>query len=163
LTDEALFPGYKEHIRFAALTLTSQGLVNFGECSFVLKSGMIAHRASVFEENSVRWMERHGIRVAEAHDLPRGYRAPWDDRGKLAVAKLGSRIDDTTSPTEFSEILLENGATSGTDDFVEVHIYGPMTIRTVEHVHVRDRSGRAKWKAINQKLATFGVSLEVEK
>ena len=50
--DEALFPHYKDYIRFAALCLDDKGLINYGECSLVLRNDMIEHRATVFEENS---------------------------------------------------------------------------------------------------------------
>jgi hypothetical protein len=164
LTDHALFPGYKENIRFATLSLTSQGLVNYGECTLVLKDAMIAHRGSVFEENSVLWMERHEIKVTDAHELPPGYRAVWEDRGRLAAAKLGQRIAADTKPGEFPDLLLRNGVDSGTDDFIEVHVFGPMTIRSFERIWVDGKKAgvsRAKWKALREKLRDFGVTVEV--
>jgi hypothetical protein len=53
IADSALFPNYKEEIRFGALSLDGLGVSNYGECFIVLRTDMIAHRASVFEENSV--------------------------------------------------------------------------------------------------------------
>ena len=49
--DDALFPGYKEQIRFAALSLDGKGLSSYGECTLILRDHMIAHRASVLEGN----------------------------------------------------------------------------------------------------------------
>ena len=43
----------KRRIRFAALSLDGVGLENYGDCSMTLKDSIIAHRATVFDENSV--------------------------------------------------------------------------------------------------------------
>ena len=48
--DSALFPNYKEEIRFGALSLDGFGISNYGECFIILRTDMIAHRASVFEK-----------------------------------------------------------------------------------------------------------------
>ena len=110
LTDTAIFPGYRQDIRFAALSLDGVGLTNYGDYSIVLRDAMIAHRASVFEQNSVIWMRRLGF--DRAADLPRGARALWDDRGRLAVAKHGRSITNDTPPSSFPRILLTQGATA---------------------------------------------------
>jgi hypothetical protein len=163
VTDSALFPGYKEQIRFAALTLDGQGLFNYGNCSIVLRTDYIAHRASVFEENSVLFMKHHNIPMSEADNLPRGHRATWDERGKLCVAKLHKSIDATMRTDEYSTLLLEQGATSEDDQFVEVHVYGPMTVRTVEQVTLDPRPKRHPsgiiLKALKEKLSQAGVPI----
>lgn len=164
LADDALFPYYKEKIRFAALTLDSRGLPNFGDYFLVLRTDMIAHRASVFEENSVLFFSKHFRRdLDDEPRLPRGYRATWDERGKLCVAKLADRIDAVTPPGAYSSLLLQPGSTSEDDDFVEVHVWGPMTIRTVERVipnkPTRHASRKIKNRAMEQRLAKYGVTL----
>lgn len=78
--DLALFPDFEEQITFAALSLDGTGLSNYGSCSIVLRNDMIAHRASVFEENSVTFTERHRVAMKKGK-VPHGYRAPWADRG----------------------------------------------------------------------------------
>jgi len=161
LTDDALFPQYKEYIRFAALTLDGEGLVNYGDCSIVLRTDYIAHRASVFEENSVVFMDHHHILISRAHQLPLGYRSTWEQRGKLCVAKLYKSIDAGTQPDEYSTLLLRQGVTPEVDQFVEVHIYGPMTIRTVEQVILDPRRKRRLpvtiLKALKARLPKYGV------
>ncbi|MGI8656177.1 MAG: hypothetical protein ACR2LC_13285 [Pyrinomonadaceae bacterium] len=144
LADRALFPGYEKDIRFAALSLDGIGLSNYGECSITLRDDLIAYRASVFEENSTVFMKTHHITIWKATELPQGYRATWDERGKLCVAKLSGKIDATTKSGEYSALLLQQGATSEDDEFVEVHIWGPMTVRTIERVIFTPtkRSGR---------------------
>jgi hypothetical protein len=74
LADEALFPSYREHIHFGALSLDGAGLPSYGEASFVLRDDMIAHRASVYEDNSALSLKNH------AYVPPPGHRAAWADR-----------------------------------------------------------------------------------
>lgn len=156
IADEALFPGYKEHIRFAALSLDGAGLPHYGDCSFLLRESMIAHRASVYEENSALALKKH------RYEPPTGHRATWNERGKLCVAKHGREIEVTTTPQQFLGLLLAPGPTPEEDRFVEVHIWGPMSMRTVERVLAAPpRKGqRSVWKALRDRLNKVGVDLE---
>lgn len=153
-TDAALFPGYHDDMRFAALSLKRVGLSNYGDCSITLRTAMIAHRASLLEENSVLFMKNHSIALNEelAPKL-RGYRSSWVARGKLAAAKLGDSITPETAPDQFADLLLKQGAKSDDDVFIEVHIWGPMTVRTFEHVTVTPNTkGRLPAKTILRAL-----------
>jgi len=161
--EEALFLGYKERIHFAALSLGKVGLTNYGDCSVVLREELIAHRASVFEENNVLWATRRKLGVAELVDLPKGYRATWVDRGKLAATKTASELGRDTKPGDYAELLLREGATSAEDVFVEVHVYGPLTARAFEEVTFTGtsnrRGARAIERALKEKLTRFGVEI----
>ncbi len=163
LADTVLFPHYKQHIRFAALSLDGVGLSSFGFCSIELRDDMIAHRASVFNENSVLFMERHGVRVSRKRDFPKGYRAVWEERDKLCTAKLAACIDSMTAPNQYSNLLLAQGASPETHEFVEVHIFGPITVLTMAKVKVTPAKAgpRAKIsKALIFKLLNHGVPVE---
>ena len=163
LADEVLFTGYREQVRFGALSLDGVGVINYGDCFIVLRTHMIAHRSSVFEENSALFMEHHGVMVNRTHKLPFGYRATWDQRAKLCVAKLAVKIDAVTPASSYSSLLLRQGATSEDDDFVEVHIYGQMTIRTVEEIAFNPRLKRRPQQIVSKanraRLAKFGVGV----
>lgn len=163
MADSALFPGYKSHVRFAALSLDGVGLFNYGNCLIVLRDALIAHRASVFEENSVLFMKHHRIRMSEAAKLPRGYRSTWKDRAKLCVAKIHNRIDADTQANEYSALVLREGATSEEDEFIEVHIYGSISIRTIEKVILSPRLKRRQratiLKALKERLEKAGVTI----
>ena len=106
-------------------------------------------------------MDHQDIKMRDADKLPHGYRATWENRDKLCVAKLAAKIDAATLPDAYSGLLLQQGMTSEDDDFVEVHIWGPMTIRTVEEVSLNPREKRAARaitsQANRQRLAKFGV------
>jgi hypothetical protein len=163
VADAAFFTGYAKDIRFAALSLEEVGLSNYGSCSIVLRTEMIAHRASALEENSVLFVDHHEILMKNADQLPPGYRSTWDERSKLCVAKLFNKIDAATRPDEYSEILLRQGATSIDDEFIEIHIWGPMTIRTIEQVTLNSRANRAERaiiKASKERLQQFGVKVK---
>jgi len=154
IADTVMFPNYKKDIRFGALSLDGIGVVDYGTCSITLRNELISHRASVFEENTALFVEREGTKI------PKGYRATWNDRPKLGVAKLAAKIDSTTDPDKYSGILLSQGTASKEPEFIEVHIWGPMTVLTMEQVVVRPpkRKQRATiLKAIKIKLAKHGV------
>jgi len=169
--DATLFPGYFQHIRSAALSLDGTGVASYGGCTIVFREEMIAHRATVFDENSILAVERRLASgdvssVVPRHitrDLPRGYRATWPDRAKLAVAKLGPRITPGMSPQEFPEVLLRQASDSADEQFIEVHIWGSMTRRSFARVLVRiSRRGASKAQArvLREKLQNVGVLVE---
>lgn len=163
VTDSLLFPNYKQEIRFAALSLDGIGLSNYGSCSVTLRDDMIAHRSSVFEENSVLFMEHHAVKASRTPNMPQGFRAVWTDRDKLCVAKLASRIDYTTTPNQYSGLLLKQGSAPENDEFVEVHIFGPISVLTIEKVLVTTPKTRQRAtivKALKSKLAKHGVSVK---
>jgi hypothetical protein len=162
--DDSFFPGYREHVRFAALSVDGIGLPSYGECSIVFRESFVSHRATVFEENTALFLKHKKILMSEADDLPKGYRAPWDARAKLCVAKLHVNIDSGTPPGKYSQILMRPGATTADDDFVEVHIYGPMTSRTMEQVTIMRRKrtpNRGMIEALTEGFTKAGVNVEV--
>lgn len=161
LADTALFPHYKQEMRFGALSFDGVGLPNYGPCSIVLRDKMISHRTSVFEENSALFMERRKIKISRAPKLPKGHRATWGERARLCVAKLHGKIDSTTGVDKYSGILLTAGATSEDYDFVEVHIFGPMTVLTIERVIVMAKASKRATitRTIKSKLAKHKVQV----
>ena len=162
ITDSLLFPKYKEQIRFAALSLDGIGLSNYGSCSVTFRDDLIAHRASVLEENSVLFMERHEVKVSRKPNIPKGFKAIWSERDKLCVAKLAGRIDSATTPNKYSSLLLKQGASPEEDEFVEVHIFGPITILTMAKVAVTIPQPGPRLtivKALKSELAKHGVSI----
>ena len=47
---------------------------------------------------------------------------------------------------------MKQGKTSADDDFIELHIFGPMTVRTIERVVIERNKRRQPKKAIIQAL-----------
>lgn len=165
--DAIFFTNYQHEIRFASLSLDSIGLSNYGDCSWIFRENMIAHRASVFKENTTLFYLKNNYKEAKA--VPKGYRAIWDDRAKLCIVKLAAKIDTATTSAQYSNILLRQGATSADDEIVEVHIFGSMTIRTIKEVtfnpipttlNKKDRKLRvAIIEGIKEKLGIYGVKI----
>lgn len=166
--DVVFFTGYHKEIRFAVLSMDSGGLKNYGDCSIVLREQMISRRATVFVANTtLYYMNNPDIRGAE--DIPLGLRAVWNDRAKLCVVKLAEKLDKTTTPDHYSGILLHQGADSAEDDFIEVHIFGSMTIRTIEEIafnpvpetlNKREKLTRtAQIEGIKEKAEKYGVKV----
>lgn len=119
IADDLLFPYYREHIRFAALSLDGSGPAGYGDCTVSLKDVAVKNRATVFEENSLTFCRRFGLGFGRP--VPRGHRAVWSDRDKLATAKLAATLSANTGTDEFAEKLIDG------DNFIEVHIFGPLT------------------------------------
>ena len=160
--DETLFPNYKEQIRFASLVGEGCGLQKYGDCSVVLKEDMISFRASVFEENSVLFCKKIDGNLAIKDDMPKGHRASWDNRALLCVSKLFNKVVSSVDENDFADILVSVDNVTGQDDFIEVHIFGGITIFTAEKVIVMNRAGmnKAIFKAMKLNLNKKGVLLE---
>ena len=164
IADTILFgEANKIQVRFGALTMDGFGLENYGDCSMVLKTEMIAHRATVFEENSVIFMQKNNIRGENGYAIPDGHRAKWASRQLLAISKLASQITTATKQNEFPALLLKSGADSGSDNFIEVHIWGPVTIRSFRKIAVRQwvtAPSAVDLNVFEEKLAQFGITFQ---
>ncbi len=163
LAEEYIFPHFKEYIRFGSLSLDEKGLKNYGECTWVLKTEMIEHRTSVFEENCVMFSMRHGIDL-ENDMVPLGFRASWEERGKIAAVKLVDSIHTDTLPEMYPNILLQNSSNSEEDNFIETHTWGPISLRTIEKITTDKPLKRPKkliLKALQKRLLEYDVTLEV--
>lgn len=128
ITEAALFGVFAHHIRYAALSLDGVGLQSYGSCSVVLSDRKARGAASVLDENSYPFVERHG------RSIPPGHRSDWQNRGKLAVAKLSERIDPGTTSDSFARILFWSEGDRKTDAFMEVHLYGRIDAQSAEMV-----------------------------
>lgn len=159
IADTLLFPQYKRDIRFGALSLDGVGLSNYGTCSITLREGMISHRTTAFEENSVLFTQKHDLGTSSP-ELPKGFRSTWLERVKLCIAKLAHGIDSTIEPAQYSALLLKQGKTSADDDFVEVHVWGPLSILSMSEIKVtvpRQRQRMTIIKALRAKVTKHGV------
>lgn len=156
-TDARVFPFYQREIRFAALSLDGRGVPSYGHCSLVLKSVAIAARTSLFWENTVDFCNR--VCPEQDKPIPRGYRAPWPMRAKLASAKAEPLLDRQATIEEFSRTLLEG------DRFVEVNIYGPVNRHSFDRLLMRTpskKADRAMLSAIRDVIRRDGLGIAIE-
>lgn len=158
LANAELSPLSEPRIRVAVLSLDGIGVRHYGDCFLVLRETVIASEASVFEEDSP---ERLRDRRREPVVCRR---AAWRDRARLCVAHRTPSLYAGTTPAEFPGLLLRQGTTPDKDRFVEVSIWGPLTIRSCERA-VLETGGRKPRKAIQEalrrRLAAVDVDLEV--
>jgi len=85
-------------------------------------------------------------------------------RDKLAVAKCHSRIGSATISNDFPAILLVPGADPKDNDFIEVHIYGPIHRHAIERVAgpvPTEASDRVLLASMERKLKEIGVPLDL--
>jgi hypothetical protein len=167
----SLFPGYQGEIRFAAIAVgpVPYGVLNYGPFALVLREEMVAHRSSVFETNSARIVKDAGLRPG-GDLMAAGHRATWPDRARLAVAKIANSIKVGVGADEHQDLLISQGPTSADDEFIEVHIYRPITIRAVSRVLVkwskpatsqRRPISLAIMKAVKKELSRARIPLEI--
>ena len=164
ITDNLFFgETIKDNIRFGSLTLDDCGIDYYGECFWILKTDLISHRATLMEENSVFFAKKHNLGVGSDGEIPEGYRALWKDRGILAVSKLDGD-PKTLDKLSSAQCLQRGGSMQGGEDdvFIEVHIWGEITVRSLEKVTVKaepsqTRSTKTKLKIVKERLELYNV------
>ena len=107
------------------------------------------------------FVDRH--KVLANQTAPAGYRASWQNRGRLAKAKLHAKIRQDTPASEFGSILMSKDDQGGHDDYIEVHIYGGFNRNAIERVlgpAPRTREDRLLWKRLEKSIAAVGGVLE---
>ena len=157
--ENTVSPNFYSQLSFGALSLDSLGMSYYGPYCVVLKDDLIAHRASVFEENPFEFNRRHAIISGQVP--PAGYRAPWIYRDKLAVSKLANKISSGMSDSDFPNILVEPRRADPDCDFIEVHVYGPIHHAAIDHVSgpiPKARPDRAIWDQVKRKLRGLGAN-----
>ena len=159
--ESTINPHFFDQINFACLSLDGVGTSGYGAYHITLKDKLIERRTTFFEENPFVFCERH--RIVAGNAPPLGYRATWEDRRSLAMAKLQHNLSGTTTGDQFPGILVERGAAPGCGDFIEAHIYGPLHRATIEKViGPRPRKGPdlAIWKSVLKILRDNGAVVE---
>ncbi|MCA0247153.1 MAG: hypothetical protein LCH93_11100 [Proteobacteria bacterium] len=160
--DAIMFPNFFRSIVFAALSLNGLGVVAYGACSIVLKEVAFAHRASVFHENSFKFIKDYKLKATDP--LPHGYRATWDRRAELALAKLHGRVNSSMSTSDYAEVLLRQKTATVEDDFIEVHIFGGFSRGAIERIVVtqpEDRIERHVLKGVVAKARAASIPVEM--
>ena len=159
--ESALFPNFHKQIRFGALSLDDHWLKSYGLYAMVLKEGMVAHRASVFEENPYVFASRYKILLNSP--IPPGYRASWDRRDRLGKAKLYPKLGSDTDLCEFPKILLEDRAGTSESDYIEVHIFGSFNRNSIEKVIGPPpcrKEEKVLWATLKRLISDIGGTVE---
>lgn len=119
-----LFPAFHQHVAYAVLSPDGTGPTSYGSVAvrWEVDSRYLGQRIVLLEQNSYHFFETHELGHIEAREPP-GYRAIWEDRCKLSIAKLESLLTPSTSHDDIPNILLQKGTDRQTDEFIEVAIY----------------------------------------
>lgn len=153
-----LFGSYGENIRYAALSLDGVGVRSYGDYSLRFRDVAINMRSTLLEDNSYVFVEKHGMVAGQ--EIPIGYRCTWEEREKLALAKLAQRISSASSEQDYPGILLFSDGDYRTDDFIEIHIYGPFDAHAIESVMGSSNRGNnveiAMVEAVKEHLENAG-------
>jgi len=154
-----LFGTNASEIIYAALSVTNFGPQSYGSYALTLREVAISERATVLENNSYDFVRKHAL--VNGNPRPYGYGATWQNRHKLAVAKLGSYISASTKDEDFAQILLSSTGDRTTDEMIEVHIFGTFDINAIESVKgnskVGSRNERDLVRMSKQHLKNAGV------
>ena len=172
-SDNAVFAGYHSDIIFCALSLASTGPWSYGDYHLTLKPGMIESRLTFTQHNTFayqKWFER--IRRDDGSDGWRekpGYRADWRTKAKLAVAKHAGDIQADSHRSDFAAILLKSDGKRKTEEFIEGHVFGPLSRQAVAAVRAptdeefRGISGRSDIGVCNRGLKEIAAKLRAIK
>lgn len=159
--EAALHPNFHKEIRYGCLTLNNKGLEKFGPYVMIMKDEMIAHRATVFEENPAIFVDRLGVLLNQP--IPPGYRSAWEKRDVLAKSKLYHKLSAGTRPDDYPMILLDVGAGDKPADYIEVHLYGGFTQAAIESIagaNPETREDRIIWQRLGRLIAEIGGTQE---
>lgn len=160
IADAVMFGSYHQQIRFAALSLTDTGLGSYGAYSMKLRDIAVARRSSLLEENSFSFIKHHSLTIKTP--LPPGFRSTWQERGKLAVAKLADFVEPGMNEAGFQGLLIADTGDRETDRFIEVHIFGTFDREAVETVSgpkpKRKGPDAAIWAVVKEQLKNLNKS-----
>ncbi|HYF36373.1 MAG TPA: hypothetical protein VD994_13850 [Prosthecobacter sp.] len=160
--DALLFGAAKEEIRFAALTTQGRGMTSYGECTLIPGDKFVTHRVSFTEENTAQRLKSKGLRAGGAALFRPDELADWATRHLLSTAKAAPQVTTSTTTADFPALVLKPGATTDDDQFVEGHIYGPLTLRSFISCSLPSQSSRFRKsviKGLAQKLQKLNIAV----
>ncbi|MDI1314369.1 hypothetical protein [Prosthecobacter sp.] len=159
--DSRFFGSKKEEIRFAALSTEGRGLTSYGECTFIPAERFVSHRTSFSEENTAHRLKTRGLPPGGQPLFQPNELADWNNRAQLSVSKSAHQVTPATPDADFPQLILKPGANTDQDEFVEGHIYGPMTIHSFRSISVPVSSSRFKKsviKGLAEKLRKLSIT-----
>jgi len=133
MIDNFFFPDFGNKMAFAALALDGKGIRPYGNCTITLKEKTIAYRSSLLEDDSFQFFEKLELQpIKIERKLLYGYISTWEDKHKLAIAKLADQITKDDTPETFTKLLLNDEGKMSDARFIEIHIFGFFTVASIE-------------------------------
>jgi hypothetical protein len=147
-----LFGTYGRELTYGVLSLDESGLGTYGEICCRLRPVAIQHRTSFLEYNSYAFVDRHGLKPGSS--VPCGFRAVWDNRHHLALAKLTPLLHSQQGLAEWQRLLVKtDGINRQNDDFVEAHIYESFDVAAVETMLTTPGKRLSKEQKLDARIA----------
>ena len=157
--DSALFPHYAEHIHFGALSTNGAGVGHYGSYSITFKEEMIRARSSVFNENPLAFFDKHGIVIGKP--IPPGYRASWEERHLIAMAKLFPSLKKGMVAAQIEALFISQASVVGGWDYIEVHTYGDLNVQNFKKI-VGQRPTNQRDRVIWNEIVGIGREKGIE-
>ncbi len=155
----SFFGSTAKDIRYAALSLDGVGLRSYGEISLRLKEIAVETRASLLECNTYTFVKRHPFWAGSMPEA--GYRATWQGKAELAVAKCGAMIERQTTQAAFARLVLRSSGSREDDEFIEIHIHGKISLQAFEAAVLPKAGGTPtkdqKLNVIRDRLDKLGI------
>lgn len=147
-----LFGTYGAKIRYGVLSLTTTGLPTYDDVACRLRSIAVQDRVSFLESNSYKFVEANSLKPGMA--IPSGYRAVWNNRHLLAVAKLARLVTSTGTDQDWQNLLIYSGVSDrANDEFIEAHIYDGFTFNAIEEMAALPGRDRRREVSLDIKIA----------
>jgi hypothetical protein len=144
-----LFGSYAESIIYGALSLTMEGLPTYGSVHCLLRSVAIEKRTTFLETNGYKFFQDRRI-----VKLPDGYRACWEDRHTLVLAKLADCLSTGQTESDWQALIIcSDGMNRENDDFVEAHIYEGFDANAIKSITLFSKKKLTKDEKLDQRLA----------
>ena len=147
-----LFGSYGPKICYGFLSFNDEGLPTYGQVFCRLRTVTIQDRTSFLEENSFTFVQKHDLRLHSS--IPEGYRAVWENRHQLALAKISDSLTTASGVSAWQKLLVySDGKTRANDDFIEAHIFDSFDIAAVERMVVANMKRMSRSEKLDAKLA----------
>lgn len=123
-------------LNYAALSLDDNGLLSYGNISVILHCHLIKNRTTVFIKNTFKLFDElvaNGWKISEP--IPSGYSGTWNERGAIATIKHGKDLS-AIKKVDYVKLILKSTSDKDKDEFIELHIFNPITLDTFKRVKV---------------------------
>jgi len=157
--DAKVHIGYGDRIINAALSPDGRGLSNYGKIALLLKDGAISDRCSLLSENAFDYFQSHKLWDPDKPE-PLGFRALWEDRAALGVAKLEPLVKENMSDEDLCDLILHSGADRHDDRYIEVHVIDFLQreyVGSFYRARAFDQDEAKLWTSIVEKLTAEGA------
>lgn len=155
--ENTISPGFFRQLVVGALTIDGEGMSYYGDWTVIIRDDAIRARASVFWDNPFTFNKEK--KIISGEDPPEGYRAPWEARADLAVAKLGGQLGTDGNGAPLESLFMGPDRTHADCRFIEVHIHGDIHADAIESVTPPKRmspTDRTEWKVLRAVLSSKG-------